>query len=161
MKNVGRFQKTKDGKSLKNYKNPPLAEPCFAKDLIYNLKMIQLRTMLNVVDNTGARVLQCINILVGSRHKFGQLGDIIVGVVKEAEPRRIVKKHEVVRAVIVRQKKAFRRKDGSYIRFDDNACVILEAKTKDPKGGRISGPLPKEIKEKGFEKIAALAEELV
>lgn len=117
--------------------------------------------MLNVADNTGAKLLQCVNILVGSRHKFGQIGDIIVGVVKEAEPRRIVKKHEVVRAVIIRQRKAFRRPDGSYIRFDDNACVILEAKTKEPKGGRILGPVPKEIKEKGFEKIASLAEELV
>lgn len=123
--------------------------------------MIQLRTMLNVVDNTGAKILQCVNILVGSGHKSGQLGDIIVGVVKEAEPRKIVKKHEVVRAVIVRQRKAFRRKDGSYIRFDDNACVILEAKTKDPKGGRISGPMPKEIRERGFDKIAALAEEII
>lgn len=123
--------------------------------------MIQLRTMLNVADNTGAKILQCIQILVGSRHKFGQIGDVIVGVVKEAEPRRLVKKHEVMRAVIVRQRKAFRRPDGSYIRFDDNACVILEAKTKDPKGGRILGPIPREIKEKGFAKIAALAEETV
>lgn len=123
--------------------------------------MIQLRTMLNVVDNTGAKTLQCIQILVGSKHKFGHIGDVIVGVVKEADPRRIVKKHEVVRAVIVRQRKALRRPDGSYVRFDDNACVILEAKTKEPKGGRILGPIPKEIKEKGFEKIAALAEEIV
>lgn len=123
--------------------------------------MIQLRTMLKVADNTGAKMLQCVNILIGSRHKFGQIGDIIVGVVKEAEPRRLVKKHEVVRAVIIRQRKALRRKDGSYIRFDDNACVILEAKTKDPKGGRILGPIPREIKEKGFEKIASLAEEIV
>lgn len=123
--------------------------------------MIQLRTMLNVADNTGANTLQCIQVLVGSGHKFAQIGDIIVGVVKKAEPRRLVKKHEVVRAIVVRQKKAFRRKDGSYVRFSDNACVILEAKTKDPKGGRISGPIPREIKEKGFDKIAALAEEIV
>lgn len=123
--------------------------------------MIQLRTMLHVADNTGAKTIQCIHILVGSRHKFGQIGDIIVGVVKSAEPRRIVKTHEVVRAVIVRQRKALRRKDGSYIRFDENACVILEAKTKDPKGGRIQGPIPREIKERGFEKITALAEEIV
>ena len=123
--------------------------------------MIQLRTMLNVADNTGAKILQCVNVLVGTRHKFGQIGDMIVGVVKEAEPRRLVKKHEVVRAVIVRQKKALRRPDGSYIRFDDNACVILEAKTKEPKGGRILGPIPREIRERGFEKIATLAEEIV
>ncbi|MBI2450509.1 MAG: 50S ribosomal protein L14 [Candidatus Nealsonbacteria bacterium] len=123
--------------------------------------MIQLRTMLNVADNTGAKVLQCIQIMVGFKHKFGHIGDVIVGVVKEADPRRIVKKHDVVRAVIIRQRKAFRRKDGSYIRFDDNACVVLEGKTLEPKGGRILGPVPREIKEKGFEKIAALAEEIV
>ena len=123
--------------------------------------MIQLRTMLNVIDNTGAKTLQCVHILVGFHHKSGQIGDIIVGVVKEAEPRRLVKKHEIVRAVIARQRKALRRADGSYVRFDDNACVILEGKTKDPKGGRIQGPLPRELKERGFEKIAALAEEIV
>jgi large subunit ribosomal protein L14 len=123
--------------------------------------MIQLRTMLKVADNSGARVIQCIRVLVGSKRKYGQLGDIIVGNIKEAEPRRLVKEHEVVRAVIIRQKKAFRRKDGSYIRFDDNAVVILEGKTKEPKGNRIIGPVPREIKEKGFEKIANLAEEII
>jgi len=123
--------------------------------------MIQLRTMLKVVDNSGAKILQCFHILGGSKRKFGQIGDVIVGTVKEAEPRRLVKKHDVVRALIIRQRKNLRRLDGTYIRFDDNACVILEAKTKDPKGGRILGPVPKEIKEKGFDKVAALAEELV
>ncbi len=122
--------------------------------------MIQHRTMLKVVDNTGAKIIQCIQVLVGSKRKWGQIGDIIVAVVKEAEPRRQVKQHDIVRAVIVRQKKAYRRSDGSYIRFDDNAAVILEAK-KEPKGGRILGPLPRELKEKGFEKIAGLATELV
>ena len=123
--------------------------------------MIQLRTRLNVVDNTGARILQCFHIMVGSRRKYGQLGDVIVGVIKEAEPRRLVKKHEVVRALIIRQKKPYRRQDGSYIRFDDNACIILEGKTKDPKGGRILGPVAKEVREKGFESVAVLAEELI
>lgn len=123
--------------------------------------MIQTRTMLKVADNTGARVLQCIQILGGTRSRYAQLGDVMVGAIKKAEPRRIVKKHQVVRAVIIRQKKNYRRADGSYIRFDDNACVILEGKTKEPKGGRIFGPVPKEIKEKGFDKIAGLAEELV
>jgi len=123
--------------------------------------MIQPRTMLKVADNTGAKILQCFNVLGGTRRRYAQIGDVIVGTVKEAEPRRIVKKHDVVRAVIIRQKKALRRSDGSYIRFDDNACVILEGKTKNPKGGRILGPVPRELKEKGFEKIAALAEELV
>lgn len=123
--------------------------------------MIQPRTILKVTDNTGAGLLQCIQVLVGTRHKFARIGDIIVGVVKTAEPRRIAKKHEVVRAVIVRQKQAFRRKDGSYVRFDDNACVILEGKTKEPKGGRIFGPVPREIKERGFDKIATMAEEVL
>lgn len=123
--------------------------------------MIQTRTMLKVADNTGARVLQCIQILGGTRSRYAQLGDVIVGAIKKAEPRRIVKKHQVVRAVIIRQRKNYRRADGSYIRFDDNACVILEGKTREPKGGRIFGPVPKEIKEKGFDKIAGLAEELV
>jgi large subunit ribosomal protein L14 len=116
--------------------------------------------MLKVADNTGAKVIQCIRVLVGSKRKWGQIGDVIVAVVKEAEPRRQVKEHQIVRAVIVRQKKPYRRIDGSYIRFDDNVAVILEAK-KEPKGGRILGPMPRELKEKGFEKIAGLAEELV
>jgi large subunit ribosomal protein L14 len=123
--------------------------------------MIQPRAILKIVDNTGAKIIQCIGVLGGTRRRYAQLGDVIVATVKEAEPRRIVKKHEVVRAVIVRQKKNFRRSDGSYIRFDDNAAVVLEGKSKEPKGGRITGPIPKEIKEKGFDKIANLAQEIV
>ena len=123
--------------------------------------MIQLKTMLKVADNTGAKLLQCIHVLGGSRKRYARLGDVIVGVVKEAEPRREIKKHDIVRALIIRQKKELRRPDGSYIRFDDNACVILEGKTKDPKGGRIFGPVAREVKEKGFDKVAALVEELV
>lgn len=123
--------------------------------------MIQLRTMLNVADNTGAKIIQCFKVLGSTRARYAQLGDVIVGAVKEADPRRPVKKHDVVRAVIIRQKKNFRRNDGTYIRFDDNAVVVLEGKTKEPKGGRILGPMAKEIKEKGFEKIASLAEELI
>jgi len=123
--------------------------------------MIQPRTMLKVVDNTGAKIIQCFHVLGGTKKRFAQIGDVIVAAVKEAEPRRIVKKHDVVRAVIVRQKKNFRRTDGTYIRFDENAAVILEGKTKDPKGGRIIGPLPREIKEKGFIKIANLATEII
>ena len=123
--------------------------------------MIQPQTKLKVADNTGAKILQCFQILGGTRHRYAQLGDIIVGAVKEAEPRRQVKKHDVVRAVVVRQRKNYRRADGSYVRFDDNACVILEGKSKEPKGGRIFGPIPREIKEKGFDKIAALAREIV
>lgn len=117
--------------------------------------------MLEVADNSGAKTVQCFNVLGGTRRKYAQIGDVIVVAVKKAEPRKIVKKHDVVRAVIVRQKRSFRRADGSYIRFDDNAVVILEGKTKEPKGGRVSGPLPREIKEKGFDKIAGLAEEII
>lgn len=123
--------------------------------------MIQLRTMLKVADNTGAKIIQCFHIFGGSKKRYGRIGDVIVGTVKVAEPRKAVKKHEIARALIIRQKKELKRVDGSYIRFDDNACVILEGKTNDPKGGRIFGPVAKEIKEKGFEKVAALAEELI
>lgn len=123
--------------------------------------MIQLRTLLNVADNSGAKLIQCFKVLGGTRRRYAQIGDVIVATVKEAEPRRVVKKHEVVRAVVVRQKKNFRRNDGSYISFDDNAAVILEGKSKEPKGGRIMGPVPREIKEKGFEKIATLAAEII
>ena len=123
--------------------------------------MIQPRTMLKVADNTGAKIVQCFRVLGGTKRRYAQLGDLVIGTVKEAEPRRLVKKHDVVRGVIVRQKKPYRRQDGSYIRFDDNAIVILEGKTRDPKGGRIFGPVARELKEKGFEKIVAIAEELV
>lgn len=121
--------------------------------------MIQPRTMLKVADNSGAKIIQCFKVLGGSRRRYAQIGDIIVASVKEAEPRKAVKKHDIVRAVIVRQKKEFRRKDGSYIRFDDNAAVILDGMN--PKGGRIFGPIPREIKERGFERIATMAEEIV
>jgi len=123
--------------------------------------MIQAQTMLNVADNSGAKVVQCFKVLGGSRRRYAQLGDIIVAAVKKAEPRKPVKKHDKIRAVIVRQKKPYRRQDGSYISFDDNAVVILEGKTKNPKGGRIFGPIPREIKEKGFDKIAGLAREII
>lgn len=123
--------------------------------------MIQHRTMLKVVDNTGAKMVQCIKVLGGSKRRYAQIGDIIVATVKKAEPRKLVKKHDIVRVVIIRQKQVFRRPDGTYIRFDDNACVVLEGKTKKPKGGRIWGPVSRELKERGFERIAALAEELV
>lgn len=114
-----------------------------------------------MADNTGARVVQCIKVLGGTRARYAKIGDIIVAVVKKAEPRRPVKRHEVVRAVIIRQKKAIRRKDGSCIRFDDNAVVVLQGKTKEPRGGRIFGPVARELKEKGFDRIAAMAPELV
>ena len=123
--------------------------------------MIQPQTILKVADNSGAKVIQCFKVLGGSKRRYAQLGDIIVAAVKKAEPRKAVKKHDVVRAVVVRQKKLFRRADGSYIRFDEPAAVILDAKTKNPKGGRILGPIPRELKEKGFAKIVTLAKEVV
>ncbi len=123
--------------------------------------MIQLLTNLKVADNSGAKIIECIQVRGGSRRRTGQIGDTIVAVVKEAEPRRIVKKHDIIKAVIVRQKKSFRRKNGSYIRFDENAAVILDGTTKDPKGGRIFGPIPRELKERGYDKIATMAKEIV
>lgn len=121
--------------------------------------MIQHRTMLTVADNSGARLVQCIKVLGGTRKRYAKIGDIIVVTVKVAEPRKAVKKKEIHKALVVRQRNALRRPDGSYIRFDDNAVVILDGT--EPKGGRIFGPIPREIKEKGFTKIASLAEEVV
>ncbi len=123
--------------------------------------MIQPQTILNVADNSGAKIVQCFKILGGSKRRYARIGDIIVAAVKEAEPRKGVKKHEVVRAVVVRQKKAYGRPDGSYIRFDENAAVILDGQTQNPRGGRIFGPIPRELREKGFDKIASMAKELV
>lgn len=121
--------------------------------------MLQLRSMVGVADNSGAKKVGVFKVLGGSRRRYAQIGDIVVVSVKEAEPRKSVKKKDVLKAVVVRQRKPFRRKDGTYIRFDDNAVVILEGT--EPKGGRVFGPIPKEIKEKGFNTIASLAEELV
>jgi large subunit ribosomal protein L14 len=122
--------------------------------------MIQPRSMLKVADNTGAKIIQVINVPGGTRKRYAQLGDIVVAAVKKAEPRKIVKKHEKVKAVIIRQRKEFRREDGSYIRFDDNAAVIL-GDGKEPKGTRVLGPAAKEVKDKGFDKIAMMASELL
>ncbi len=116
--------------------------------------------MLNVADNSGAKIIQCINVPGGTMKRYAQLGDIIVGTVKKADPRKLVKKHEVVKAVVVRQRKEFRRPDGSYIRFDDNAVVVL-GEGKLPKGGRVFGPVAKEVKDKGFDSIAQMASELL
>ena len=122
--------------------------------------MVQPRSMLKVADNTGAKIIQVINVPGGTRKRYAQLGDVVVAVVKKAEPRKIVKKHEKVKAVIVRQRKEFKRPDGSYIRFDDNAAVIL-GDGKEPKGSRILGPTAKELKEKGFTTIAMMSSELL
>ncbi len=123
--------------------------------------MIQPETKLKVADNAGAKEIKCFKVLGGSKKRYAQIGDLIVGAVKKAEPRKDVKKHDVVRAVIVRQKKEFRRKDGSYIRFDENAAVVVDPDTKEPVGGRIFGPIPRELADKGFKKITTLAKEIV
>ena len=123
--------------------------------------MIQSQTMLKVADNSVAKMIQCFKVLGGSKRRYAQIGDVVVAAVKEAEPRKPVKKHDVVRAVVVRQKKAYRRSDGSYIRFDENAAVILDGQTKNPKGGRVFGPIPRELREKGFDKIIGISRELV
>jgi large subunit ribosomal protein L14 len=121
--------------------------------------MIQAETWLKSADNTGAKMIECFKVLGGTRRRFARIGDIIVASVKSAEPRGMVKKGDKVRALIVRQRKELRRKDGSYIRFDENAAVILEGK--DPKGTRIFGPVAREIRDKGYAKIISLAPEVL
>ncbi len=123
--------------------------------------MIQHRSMLHAADNTGAKKLQCIRVLGGYKKRYAQLGDVITCVVKEAQPRGLVKKSEVVHAVIVRQRKEYRRVDGTYIRFDENAVVIIDRKSKEPKGSRIFGPIARELRSKGFQKIISLAPEVL
>ena len=122
--------------------------------------MIQPQTILRVVDNSGAKVIRCFRVLGGTKRRYAELGDMIVASVQIAEPRREIKKKAVVKAIVVRQKKAFRRKDGSYIRFNENAAILVNEK-KEPIGNRIFGPIPKEIRERGYSKAAGLAPELV
>lgn len=117
--------------------------------------------MLAVADNTGAKKLQCIRVLDGYKKRYARLGDVITCVVKEAAPRGLVKKSDVVHAVIVRQRKETRRIDGTYIRFDENAAVIIDRASKEPKGSRIFGPVARELRTKGFQKIISLAPEVV
>ncbi|MGQ9849609.1 MAG: 50S ribosomal protein L14 [Aggregatilineaceae bacterium] len=121
--------------------------------------MIQHESRLKIADNTGAREILVIHIVGGSKRKTGGIGDIVIGTVKSATPQGAVKKSEIVRAVIVRTAKEYRRSDGSYIKFDDNAAVILQGDTKDPRGTRIFGPVARELREKGFMKIVSLAPE--
>jgi len=121
--------------------------------------MIQNESRLKVADNTGAREILVIRVLGGSVRKWGSVGDIVIGTVKSATPQGSVKKSEIVRAVVVRTAKEYRRSDGSYIKFDDNAAVILQGDTKDPRGTRIFGPVARELREKGFMKIVSLAPE--
>jgi large subunit ribosomal protein L14 len=123
--------------------------------------MIQKESRLKVADNTGAREVLVIHILGGSVRRYGRVGDIVVCTVKSAAPQGSVKKSEIVKAVIVRCNKEWRREDGSSIRFDDNAAVILDADSQNPKGTRIFGPVARELREKGFMKIVSLAPEVL
>jgi large subunit ribosomal protein L14 len=122
--------------------------------------MIQMNSYLNVADNSGAKRVQCIKVLGGSKRRVASVGDTIVVAVKDALPNAPVKKGNVERAVIVRTKKEYRRADGTYIRFDDNACVIIDA-TKNPKGKRIFGPVARELREEEYMKIVSLAPEVL
>lgn len=122
--------------------------------------MIQQQTLLKVADNSGAKEIMCIRVLGGSKRKFGNIGDVIVASVKSATPGGVVKKGDVVKAVVVRSVKGARRKDGSYIKFDENAAVIIKD-DKNPKGTRIFGPVARELREKQFMKIVSLAPEVL
>ncbi|MBI4812506.1 50S ribosomal protein L14 [Candidatus Falkowbacteria bacterium] len=123
--------------------------------------MIQVQSMLKIADNTGAKTAQCIRVLGGYRKRYARIGEIITAVVKEAAPHAAVKKGDVVHAVIVRIKKEIRRKDGTYLKFDDNAVVIIDKEKKEPKGTRILGPIAREVRQAGFLKIASLAPEVL
>ena len=123
--------------------------------------MIQPRTLVKITDNAGGTLAAVFKVLGSSKKRYATLGDIVVISVKVASPRKAVKKKDVHQAVVVRTRNAYRRKDGSYIRFDDNAVVILEKGKKDPKAGRVFGPMPRELAEKGFQKIISLAPEVI
>lgn len=121
--------------------------------------MIQPESKLSVADNSGAKVIECFRILGGTRRRYAGIGDIVIASVKKAEPRTMVKKKDIVKAIIVRTRYPFKRSDGTYIRFDDNAAVILDGK--EMKATRIFGPIAREIREKGFKKIISLAPEVL
>jgi large subunit ribosomal protein L14 len=123
--------------------------------------MIQKESRLVVADNTGAKEVLCIQVIGGSKRRYGGLGDVIVATVKQAVPRSNVKKGDIVKAVIVRTNKEIGRTDGSYIRFDDNAAVILDIDERSPRGTRIFGPVARELREKGFMRIVSLAPEVL
>lgn len=121
--------------------------------------MIQERAILKVADNSGAKTVRCFRVLGGSKRRYAQIGDIIIASVQVAEPRAQIKKKDKVKALMVRQRNPWRRPDGSYLRFDENAVVLIDKM--EPRATRIFGPIPREIKEKGYNTIASLAEELV
>ncbi len=122
--------------------------------------MIQERSILKVADNSGARLVRCFRVLGGSRKRYAHIGDLIIASVQTAEPRKAIKKKDVVTALVVRTRKPLRRSDGTQLRFDDNAVVLLDEK-REPRSTRVFGPIPREIKEYGFETVATLAEEIM
>lgn len=123
--------------------------------------MIQVESKVKVADNSGAKVVQCIRVLGGYKKRYSRIGEVFVAAVKEAIPHSAIKKGDVVKAVLVRTKKEIRRKDGTYLRFDENACVIIDKEKKEPKGTRIFGPIAREVRQAGFAKIASLAPEVL
>lgn len=123
--------------------------------------MIQPETVVKITDNTGGKIGKVFKVLGGSKRRYARIGDLVVLSVKIAEPRKQIKKKDVVVGVVVRQRSAYRRVDGSYLRFDDNAVVIVDKVKKDPKGGRIFGPIPRELGELGYQKIISLAADVV
>lgn len=123
--------------------------------------MIQPQSIVEIADNTGAKIGRVFKVLGSSKKRYAKIGDLVVLSVQKAEPRKQVKKKDVLYAVVVRQRAPFRRKDGSYVRFDENAVVILDTAKKEPMAGRVFGPIPREIGEKGFQKIISLAPEVV
>lgn len=123
--------------------------------------MIQPRSIVRITDNCGAKIGRIFKVLGSSKKRYAEIGDLVVLSVQRAEPRKTIKKKDVLQAVVVRQSKPYRRKDGSYIRFDENAVVILEKGKKEPIAGRIFGPIPREMSEKGFQTIASRAPEIV
>lgn len=123
--------------------------------------MLQDRSLVKIADNSGGQIGRVFKILGGSKKRYAEIGDEVVLSIQTAQPRKAVKKKDVHRAVVVRQKKAFRRKDGSYIRFDENAVVLVEKDKKEPKANRVFGPIPREVIERGYQKIGSLAPEIL
>jgi len=123
--------------------------------------MIQPQSIVSITDNSGAKIGRIFKVLGGSKRRYAQIGDLVVLSVQKAEPRKSIKKKDVVVGVVVRQKKAFRRKDGSYIRFDENSVVIVNKESKEPVANRVFGPVPRELSEMGYQKISGMAPEVI
>lgn len=121
--------------------------------------MVQERTMLKVADNSGAKLVRCFRVLGGTKRRYARIGDVVVASVRLVEPGKNIKKKDIVRAVVVRQRQPYRRPDGSYVKFDDNAVVIVDKL--EPKGTRVFGPIPRELKERGYTTIISLAKDVV